>query len=157
MTSQITQNTRAFLDMLARSEGTEGIGSNHGYDVIVGSTVSRPILLEDYKDHPRVSVQLNATLKSDAAGRYQFMSATWDDLVKRFQIPDFTSTSQDFGALKLVGQVGALGLINAGRIEEAIHKCRTIWASLPGAGYGQHENSLAQLLQIYQAAGGSMA
>jgi muramidase (phage lysozyme) len=157
MTSQITQNSTAFLDMLARSEGTEGIGSNHGYDVIVGSTVARPILLEDYKDHPRVLVQINDKLKSDAAGRYQFISSTWDDLVRRFQIPDFTSTSQDFGALKLIGQVGALGLVQVGRIEEAIHKCRKIWASLPGAGYGQHENSLAKLLQIYQTAGGSMA
>ncbi|CBJ42529.1 protein of unknown function [Ralstonia solanacearum CFBP2957] len=30
-------------------------------------------------------------------------------------------------------------------MREAIAKCKNIWASLPGAGYGQHEHTFEQL------------
>ncbi|MCY1296782.1 hypothetical protein D9M68_801160 [compost metagenome] len=51
----------------------------------------------------------------------------------------------------------ALDDIKAGRIPEAIEKCRNIWASLPGAGYGQREHQLEDLLAHYVAAGGVLA
>jgi len=35
-------------------------------------------------------------------------------------------------------------------------QCARIWASLPGAGYGQHENKLNDLQAAYEAAGGTM-
>ncbi len=60
---------KAFLDMLAWSEGTDNGRQptrNHGYDVIVGGE-----LFTDYSDHPRKLVTLNPKLKSTAAGRYQ--------------------------------------------------------------------------------------
>lgn len=41
--------------------------------------------------------------------------------------------------------------IKAGRIAEVIAKAAPIWASLPGAGYGQREHKLAALLGIYEA------
>lgn len=56
---------KAFLDMLAGSEGTDKKGqptNNHGYDVIVGGS-----LFTDYSDHPRKPVTLNAKLKPTAA------------------------------------------------------------------------------------------
>ena len=40
----------------------------------------------------------------------------------------------------------------AGRIEPAIDKCRNIWASLPGAGYGQREHRTQDLLAVYARA-----
>ena len=60
---------RAFLDMLAWSEGTDNgrrKTRNHGYDVIVGGELFR-----SYSDHPRKLVTLNPKLKSTGAGRYQ--------------------------------------------------------------------------------------
>ena len=48
---------KAFLDMLAWSEGTDNGRQktrNHGYDVIVGGE-----LFTDYSDHPRKLVTLN--------------------------------------------------------------------------------------------------
>ena len=57
-------NQRAFLDMLAWSEGTDNGRQktrNHGYDVIVGGE-----LFTDYSDHPRKLVTLNPKLKSTA-------------------------------------------------------------------------------------------
>jgi len=38
----------------------------------------------------------------------------------------------------------------------AIQKCNHIWASLPGAGYGQRENKLDDLLAVYKQEGGNV-
>ncbi len=44
--------------------------------------------------------------------------------------------------------------IEAGRFSRAVGKARKIWASLPGAGYGQHENAMSVLQEAYVRAGG---
>jgi muramidase (phage lysozyme) len=44
-----------------------------------------------------------------------------------------------------------------GRIPQAIAKCANIWASLPGAGYGQREHKLAYLLTKFTEFGGVLA
>ena len=54
---EINNQRKAFLDMLAWSEGTDNGRQktrNHGYDVIVGGE-----LFTDYSDHPRKLVTLN--------------------------------------------------------------------------------------------------
>nr|WP_228634625.1 glycoside hydrolase family 104 protein [Halomonas sp.] len=136
--------------MLAYAEGTPRYGHDDGYDVIVGGK-----LFNSYEDHPRQLVWLPSyQINSSAAGRYQFLTRTWDDLVDRFGFPDFTPASQDLGAIHLIRQCKALSLIHDGRIREAIHACRRIWASLPGAGYGQRELSTEELLTVYKTAGG---
>ena len=69
---EINNQRKAFLDMLAWSEGTDNGRQktrNHGYDVIVGGE-----LFTDYSDHPRKLVTLNPKLKSTGAGRYQLLS-----------------------------------------------------------------------------------
>nr|WP_290443768.1 glycoside hydrolase family 104 protein [Halomonas sp. Mc5H-6] len=136
--------------MLASAEGTTRFGDEDGYNVLVGGE-----LFESYDDHPRQLVWLPAyEINSSAAGRYQFLTRTWDDLAERFDLPDFTPTSQDLGAVHLIRQCKALSLIHDGRIREAIHACRKIWASLPGAGYGQREVATDELLDVYKTAGG---
>ena len=42
---------------------------------------------------------------------------------------------------------GALPMIDRGDIRQAIDRCSNIWASLPGAGYGQFEHKAAAWLQ----------
>ena len=59
--------------------------------------------------------------------------------------------------MQLIRECKATADIEAGRIADAIHKCRSRWASLPGAGYGQHEQKLDKLIQVYKDAGGVMA
>ena len=145
-------NEKAFLDMLAVSEGTYGHGDN-GYNVIVGGD-----LFHGYGKHPNVLVTLNkAGLKSTAAGRYQFLKRTWDALALKLHLPDFSPASQDLAALELIAECGASDDVRSGRFADAVYKCRKIWASLPGAGYGQHENSLESLESAYFSAGGSLA
>jgi muramidase (phage lysozyme) len=101
-------------------EGTPRFGHQDGFNVIVGGKT-----FSNYNDHPRQLVWLPAyEIHSSAAGRYQFLIRTWDDLVERSHLPDFTPASQDLGAVHLIRQCKALALIH-----DAIHACRKIWAS----------------------------
>ena len=78
---EINNQRKAFLDMLAWSEGTDNGRQktrNHGYDVIVGGE-----LFTDYSDHPRKLVTLNPKLKSTGAGRYQLLSRWWMPTAKQ--------------------------------------------------------------------------
>ncbi|MGV2930160.1 glycoside hydrolase family 104 protein [Vreelandella venusta] len=143
-------NVCAFLDMIAFAEiGTPMLSdprTDNGYRVIVGSLPSKLILMDDYSDHPRKLVKIRKGLSSTAAGRYQQLSRYWNHYRDQLNLPDFGPLSQDRCAIQQIREQKALPLIQQGRIADAIHRCRNIWASLPGAGYGQHEYSLERLL-----------
>ena len=47
----------------------------------------------------------------------------------------------------VVKERGALPMIDRGDIRQAIDRCGNIWASLPGAGYGQTEHKAGSLMQ----------
>ena len=67
---EINNQRKAFLDMLAWSEGTDNGRQktrNHGYDVIVGGE-----LFTDYSDHPRKLVTLNPKLNQQAPDATSF-------------------------------------------------------------------------------------
>ena len=152
-------NQKAFLDMIAFSEiGAALLAvSDNGYNVIVGSTAENPDLMPDYNDHPRKLVTLQNGIKSTAAGRYQLLEHWFDAYKKLLNLPDFSPDSQDAIALQQIKECRAIPDIDAGNIYHAIAKCAHIWASLPGANYGQHENKLAALISAYTDAGGTVA
>ena len=138
--------------MLAWSEGTDNGRQktrNHGYDVIVGGE-----LFTDYSDHPRKLVTLNPKLKSTGAGRYQLLSRWWDaySSLAWKTLPK----SQDAVALQQIKERGALPMIDRGDIRQAIDRCSNIWASLPGAGYGQFEHKADSLIAKFKEAGGTV-
>ena len=147
-------NVCAFLDMLAWSELGPALlaVSDDGYNVFVGSTAKHPHLFASYASHPHIIVNVSSGLRSSATGRYQFLAHTWDALVDKLALPDFSPISQDRAAIELLRQCKAYPEIVAGHIEAAIHLARSIWASLPGAGYGQLENPLSKLVDAYNAA-----
>ena len=66
-------------------------------------------------------------------------------------LKDF-SKSQDAVALQQIKERGALPMIDRG-IRQAIDRCSNIWASLPGAGYGQFEHKADSLITIKEAGG----
>ena len=108
------QNRKAFLDMLAWSEGIDNGRQktrNHGYDVIVGGE-----LFTDYSDHPRKLVTLNPKLKSTGAGRYQLLSPLVGCLPQAVYLKDFSPKSQDAVALQQIKERGALPMIDRGDI-----------------------------------------
>ena len=85
---EINNQRKAFLDMLAWSEGIDNGRQktrNHGYDVIVGGE-----LFTDYSDHPRKLVTLNSKLKSTGAWRWLFFSRWWDAYRKQLGLKDFS-------------------------------------------------------------------
>jgi muramidase (phage lysozyme) len=147
-------NIAAFCYMLSVSEGTDNgrqATKCHGYDVMVGGSN-----FTDFSKHPRVLITLNSKgLKSTAAGRYQFIASTWDDLSKRLKLTDFSAVSQDFACVELLKQCGAYNLLRACKFDDALKAARNLWASLPGAGYGQLEQKTETLRAAYIAAGGT--
>jgi muramidase (phage lysozyme) len=142
-------NLQAFLDTLAYSEGTDNGKQptrDRGYDVLVGGG-----LFTGYKDHPRKLIDLpNLGIKSTAAGRYQILARFYDAYKTQLKLPDFSPASQDKIAIQLIKECKAMGDIEAGRIAEALTKCRSRWASLPGAGYGQNEHKMELLVSIFK-------
>jgi len=149
----MTKNMHAFLDMIAYSEGTSTIkDSDNGYNVLVGGT-----LFKGYADHPRKVVTLNKNgLKSTAAGRYQILARYYDAYKQLLGLTDFGPYSQDKIAMQLIRECDATVDVNSGNIGSALHKCRSRWASLPNAGYGQHENTKGMLIAYYKAQGGDI-
>jgi muramidase (phage lysozyme) len=147
-------NVLAFLDTIAESEiGAPLLAvSDDGYDVLVGSTAERPHLFHSYADHPQVFVKLSDTLTSSAAGRYQFLARTFDNLARDMRLENFEPENQDRGAIELVRECGALSLIKCGRVEDAIERCAHIWASFPGNSYGQPQRKMKELVATFHAA-----
>jgi len=146
-------NMRAFLDMISHAEGTDRYGDEAGYNVIVGGE-----LFTDYSDHPNKRVWLPAYgIHSTAAGRYQILHRYWKHYQAQLGLPDFGPASQDRYAIQQIRERGAYHDVMAGRISDAIRKCANIWASFPGAGYGQREVAARDLLDFYQQRGGRLA
>lgn len=139
----LTPRLAAFLDTIAWSEIGPALlaVSDDGYNVCVGGA-----FFPSYAVHPRIR---NDKLDSDAAGRYQLMGRYWLPYKQQLKLPDFSPESQDIIAVQLIRECHALGVIEAGRVEDAVALCRSRWASLPGAGYGQHENKLADLVKVF--------
>lgn len=161
---KMSPNQKAFLDMIAWSEiGPDLLAmSDNGYNVVVTSTVAAPILFRSYADHPRLLMELkdkqgHVISKSTAAGRYQLLARFYDAYKAQLGLRDFSPSSQDAIALQQIKECRALPDIELGNLVAAVQKCAHIWASLPDAGYGQHENSINKLQAAYIAAGGKLA
>lgn len=159
-----TANVNAFLDMLRFSEIGPALlaRSDQGYNVIVTGIDGKAETFADYRDHPFASGRPGKVFnsrgqRSTASGGYQFLIKDWAHYRRQLKLPDFGPESQDKWAIQLIRERNALTDINAGRIEAAIRKCRNIWASLPGAGYGQPEHKLETLLSKYAEYGGALA
>ena len=152
----MTPNQQAFLDMIAMSELGAALlaESDDGYDILVGSTPSHPLLFHSYADHPRIH---NEKLNSDAAGRYQILGRYYDAYKKQLQLPDFGHESQDKIALKMISECHALDDIEGGRLQVAIAKCSSRWASFPGNNYQQHQQKISYLTEAFTKAGGHVS
>jgi muramidase (phage lysozyme) len=151
-------NESAFLSTIKFSElGADVIaGSQNGYNVVVGSTPEHIVTFPSYADHPRILVHLKGE-NSTAAGAYQILAHIFDSYKASLRLPDFSPASQDAIAMQILKERRALDPINAGDFDTAILRCSNIWASLPGATYGQHVQKFSDLRAAYQRAGGTIA
>lgn len=146
------QNVRAFLDIIATAEGTyggeRGISAEDSYKVGFNYNI-----IEDLSDHPRQEYRFTETDGDEnittAAGRYQFISSTWDNLKAMMSLPDFGPRSQDMAAIEIARQEGALPYILQGDMKRAIEQVNartTQWASLPSSRANQPKRSWDDVL-----------
>ena len=136
---------KAFLDLIAYAEGTD---RSDGYLTIYG-VYNKATNLEDHPGKVFCEKYHGKKLCSSAAGRYQFLHSTWDELAKKHNFQDFGPANQDMAAIALLQNVNAIEDIKNKRIDDAIRKSCRIWASLPGSPYGQPTHPLTVLLNIF--------
>lgn len=156
-------NLRAFLSAIAWAEGTEG--QPDPYRVCYAYRH----VIRDLSEHPAVSGEwlgerlpdamckaagFGPGCKSTAAGRYQIIKPTWERVADRLGLLNFSPDSQDRAAVELLRECNALDAVMAGRVELAVSRCRRVWASLPGSGWGQPERRAGHFVAKYESAGG---
>lgn len=128
-------NVRKFLDLIAQAEGVK-----HGYNTMFGNE-----RFGNLSTHPNVRKAFKQTdgrtNYTTAAGRYQFLNSTWNNLAKRYGFRDFSPQAQDLGAIALIAGRGALDDVLKGNWQAAIQKTGKEWASLPSSTYKQGKRS----------------
>lgn len=155
-------NVVAALHMINQVESNYGSDS---YGVIFGG--STPPL---GTDHPRISVPMNdgTGRTSNAAGRYQFMSFTWDEVNQNIGPLDFSNPRhQDIAAIERIEVRGVLDAVIKGDIEFAltgghpasmgVDACYLYpsgmaceWAGLAPSRYGQGDATIAQNIADFE-------
>jgi muramidase (phage lysozyme) len=138
---------QAFLWLIRTGEGTTG---PNGYRTMFGGST-----FADMSDHPRRAITRSG-MTSTAAGAYQFLSRTWDEMAAKYDLVDFSPASQDVAAVGLIKRRGALADVLAGRFRAAIQKCNKEWASLPGSPYGQPTLTYAKAQDILVQSGANI-
>lgn len=135
----------AFMNTLGYTEGAD-------YDTIQGY-VGR---VKDWKDHPRQMGPL-----SDAAGKGQFLSTTWEETKRALGLPDFSPRSQRIAAayladrrLSRAGLGGIEAIQEQGITPEIAAALAPEWASFPTKSgksyYGQPVKKLSEIQQVYE-------
>lgn len=151
---------------IQQAEGTAGHGDPYrvcyGYKHTLASLEEHPAVSGEWRGEPLPDGMCSAAglgpgCVSTAAGAYQIKKSTWIALRDRLKLPDFSQASQDAAADELLRQRGAVDYLARGDFAGAVNAARKEWASLPGAGYGQGERSVAWLSDRFAAAGGVTA
>ncbi len=145
---------RAFIRMIRVGEGTSG---KSGYEKLFGGQSFIKDYSKNFDNHPNIKIRRQGYISS-AAGAYQVMAYTWNDkamirIREKLQIKDFTPESQDRFCIALLRykiRSNPLLTICDGKIEEAIKKCSTEWASLPTSPYGQPVKTMEESLKSYE-------
>lgn len=133
--TSLEPHQKALLDTIA---GPESGGS---YNTLYGGGK-----FSSYNDHPRQSFTIqsgpNAGKHTSAAGRYQFLSSTWDDQASKLGLNDFSPANQDQAAWNLAKETYRNK--TGGNLDEALKSgdpntlanvsavLSGTWTSLPG-------------------------
>jgi len=136
-------NVQAALNTIAYAEGLSKV--KDPYSTLVGYGT-----FADQSKHPGIAVQTGYG-RSTAAGKYQALKGTWNEVAKAVGIPDFTPTSQDVFAVARLDQRGALKDVLDGNLKGWTDKARNEWASLPTSELGQGRRSQSQIEKAYKA------
>lgn len=130
--AELSPVARALLETIAGPE------SKGDYNVIYGGSQ-----FDSFDDHPRKPVMItsgpNKGKYSSAAGKYQFLGSTWDDIAGRYDIPDFSPENQDRAAWALATEEYKRDTgrdleadLAAGDLSRVAPSLKNQWTSMPG-------------------------
>jgi muramidase (phage lysozyme) len=143
---------KALHDSIAFAEGTRG-RSKDGYDVMFSFK-----LMSSCNRHPNQCHKFGRTC-STAAGRYQFLTRTWNGVARARGFSTFEPENQERGAAYLVANVRRVSVpqsrpMTASEFSNAMSKLSYEWASLPPGRYGQPTKTMSQMRSTYCRAAG---
>ncbi len=106
----------------------------------------------NFATHPRIKqcAPINGRkVCSTAAGAYQMLDKSWDDLQSNLGLKDFSPSSQDRMAIEYIRRNKAIRDVEAGNLEIAACKVGRVWASLICNSYDQNAKTLYELQAYY--------
>lgn len=121
-------NVSAMLQVIGDCEGAK-------YNTLFGGGT-----FNDFSKHPNKVICRNG-LCSTAAGKYQFLFKTWNEVQKKLGLKDFSPKSQDIAAVYLIARRRALKNLIDGDLPIVLKKLSYEWASIPPSRYGQKTRS----------------
>lgn len=150
-------NRYALSQVVQHAEGTRGPDA---YRMMFGHSQSNPRLLNDFSRHPNSPYPTPWGTSSEAAGAYQFMNNTWQDITKANpNIRDFSPESQERAFDFLANRRGvdpSAPISNIDQFTDVMTNFSPEWASLPYKGgasyYDQPVKSIQELYEVYQDA-----
>jgi muramidase (phage lysozyme) len=145
----VNRYEKALHDTIAYAEGTKG-RLNDGYSITYAyrsfSSCAR---------HPNMRITAGG-YTSTAAGRYQYLKKTWDNVERAAALASFEPENQEKAAAWSIKHRGVTvpptTPMTRGQFAIALRKLSLEWASLPGSPYGQPRRSEATLWTQYCAA-----
>lgn len=138
---------KALHDSIAYAEGTRN-HSKDGYNVMFSFK-----LMNSCASHPNQCLKFGSSC-STAAGRYQFLTKTWNSVKSAKGLSSFEPENQERGAAYLVSSVRKVTVpqsrpMTASEFSNAMSKLSWEWASLPPGRYGQPNKSASQMRNMY--------
>jgi muramidase (phage lysozyme) len=106
----------------------------------------------DFSTHPRIRqcALINArNVCSTAAGAYQMLDISWNDLQPDLGLKDFSPPSQDKMAIEYIRRNKAIDDVESGNVEMAFCKVGKVWASLICNDYNQNPRTIEELKNYY--------
>jgi muramidase (phage lysozyme) len=143
-------NVQKVLRTIGQAEGTVGEKIADPYRIAFGGGT-----FDSLDAHPNTMASFTQTdgkkNKTSAAGAYQFLKPTWDDVSGKLGLKDFSPRNQDIAALELINRAGALQDVLNGDTSAAFGKLGSTWASLPSSPYAQPKRSPGFIEQAMNA------
>lgn len=143
----VNRYEKALHDTIAYAEGTRNV-SNDGYDILFGYSVASSCVR-----HPNTCIPFRNTC-STAAGRYQFLTRTWNTVARANGFTTFEPENQERGTEYLIdtirrAHVPSNRALTSSEFSNVITKLSYEWASLPPGQYAQPMRSMSSLRSLY--------
>lgn len=147
---------RAMMETTAWAEGT----NNNYHKLVNGKVMKTPIskyqkfIGQHSKEvpisldrHPEIYIEWAKGEKlSTAAGRYQFLHETWEEMRKLYWLTDFGPWSQDIAVVGKFIEKKMIRPLLLGEYSTAIRNGNHTWASFPESPYNQHPKSMDEFI-----------